>query len=237
MGRQTTGVADTLASGMALTALFGIENEGFGIAANLLVIFLIAIWLALVFWAYNDAKRRVDDPVLIGAAAFAALIFPFAGALVYAIVRPPETIDDRYERELDIRAGELRVRMLEAAAKGGAGSAAFKTAVGGELAGEPGATRRAGSRGGESKAPPRDAPGSRGGQPAQKTAGQKTAAQKTAAQKPAAQKPADRTPAATARQERAAERSTQRTSERPAPARPSKAARPPAEEPQRRPTA
>jgi hypothetical protein len=118
-------------------ALFGIDNSGFGIAANLLVIFMIALWLALVYWALADARRRLEDPVLIGSAALAALIFPFAGALVYAIVRPPETMEDAYERDLDLRAAELRVRLLEQALKSGSGSTAFDSAVSSELSGEP----------------------------------------------------------------------------------------------------
>ena len=201
---------------MAPLALFGIDNEGLGLAANLLVIFLIAVWLALVFWTYSDAKRRIDDSVLVGAAAFAALVFPFAGALVYAIVRPPETIDDRYERELDIRAGELRVRMLEQAAKQGSGSSAHSSAVVAELAG--------GVRGGESKGPPprKAAASGRGDRPADRSAPR--------------QPPPDRTPAA-ARKQRPAEGGTERTSERPATARPSQSARPAADEPRRRPKA
>lgn len=205
---------------MAPLALFGIENSGFGLAANLLGIFLIAVWLALAFWTYNDAKRRIDDSVLVSAAAFAALVFPFAGALVYAIVRPPETIDDRYERELDIRAGELRVRMLEQAAKSGSGSSALSSAVVSELAG--------GVRGGEPKAPParKKAPAGRGDRPSDRPA-----------DRPAPRKSQpDRTPAA-ARKERPAEEGAQRTSERPATARPSQSARPADEEPRRRPKA
>jgi hypothetical protein len=119
-------------------ALFGIDNNGVGVAANLLIIFLVAIWFALVFWTYADARRRLQDSVLIGSATLAALIFPFAGALVYAIVRPPETLDDAYERELDVRAAELRVRVLEAAVKGGPGSSAHSSSVASEVSGEPG---------------------------------------------------------------------------------------------------
>lgn len=124
-------------------ALFGIDGGALGVAANLLVIFLVAVWFALVFWTYADARRRLTDPVLIGSAAIAALIFPFAGSLVYAIVRPPETLDDAYERELDVRAAELRVRLLESAVKGGPGSSAHSAAVGAEATGETQARRGA----------------------------------------------------------------------------------------------
>ena len=35
-------------------------------AIVLLVLFFVGVlWLALVFWTYKDAKRRVDDPVLV----------------------------------------------------------------------------------------------------------------------------------------------------------------------------
>lgn len=135
--------------------LFGIDNDGIGMAINLLVIFLIAIDIALIVWVYSDARRRLLDPVLIGSAVTAAVIFPFAGALVYAIVRPPETLDDAYERELDVRAAELRVRLLESAVKGGPGSSAHQASVAGELSGEPTSRRQqeAQSRSG-SKPPP-----------------------------------------------------------------------------------
>ncbi|MGB0872632.1 MAG: hypothetical protein ACPGYP_05790, partial [Solirubrobacterales bacterium] len=115
---------------------FGIDGD-VGMILNLLVVGLIAIWFALVFWTYADSRRRLTDPVLIGSATLAALIFPFAGALVYAIVRPPESLDDAYERELDVRAAELRVRLLESAVKGGPGSSAHAASLAGEMSGEP----------------------------------------------------------------------------------------------------
>ncbi|MBI5309704.1 MAG: hypothetical protein HZB14_01550 [Actinobacteria bacterium] len=118
-------------------AIFGVENDGIGMVLNLLIIFLVALDIALVFWTWNDARRRLTDPVLVGSAVLSAVIFPFAGALVYMIVRPPETLEDAYERDLDIRAAELRVRLLEQAVKGGPGSAAQKAAIAGEMTGEP----------------------------------------------------------------------------------------------------
>jgi hypothetical protein len=92
--------------------LFGIENDGVNLAVNLLVFFLVVIWLALVYWTYSDATRRIDDPMLVGCATAGAL-FPFIGTIVYSIVRPPEYLSDARERELEMKAAEGRVKMLE----------------------------------------------------------------------------------------------------------------------------
>ncbi len=92
-------------------AIFGIDGGALGIAINLLVLFLVVCWLALIYWTYLDAKRRIEDPVLI-ACATAASLFPFVGTIVYTILRPPEFIEDRQERELELRAAELRLRQL-----------------------------------------------------------------------------------------------------------------------------
>jgi Double zinc ribbon len=92
--------------------LFGIENDGLNLAVNLLVFFLVVVWLALVYWTYQDAQRRIDDPMLI-ACATAASLFPFIGTIVYTIVRPPEYLEDARERELEIQAAEARIKMLE----------------------------------------------------------------------------------------------------------------------------
>src|SRR5215212_4614034 len=95
-------------------ALFGITNDGLNLAVNLLILFLVVLWLALIAWTYFDARRRIEDPVLI-ACATAASLFPFVGTIVYSILRPPEFLADKQERELEIRASELRVRQLEEA--------------------------------------------------------------------------------------------------------------------------
>jgi hypothetical protein len=92
--------------------VFGIENEGLDLAANLVLLFLAVVWLALIVWTYLDARRRLDDPVLV-ATATAASLFPFVGTIIYTILRPPEFTDERRERMLEMRAAELRVRQLE----------------------------------------------------------------------------------------------------------------------------
>jgi hypothetical protein len=96
---------------MAPIALFGIENGGLNLAVNLLVLALVVVWVALVYWTYSDARRRINDPMLVGCAT-AASLFPFIGTIVYLIVRPPEYLDDVHERELEIAAAEARLNSV-----------------------------------------------------------------------------------------------------------------------------
>jgi hypothetical protein len=73
---------------------------------------LVVLWLALIVYTFLDARRRISDPFLVACATIASF-FPFIGTAVYAIVRPPEYLEDAHERELEIRAAELRVRQLK----------------------------------------------------------------------------------------------------------------------------
>ncbi len=93
------------------TAIFGISNNGLNLVVNLLILMLVVVWLALIVYTYLDARRRISDPFLIGCATLASFI-PYIGTAVYAIVRPPEFLEDAHERELEIKAAELRVRQL-----------------------------------------------------------------------------------------------------------------------------
>src|SRR5438067_12088085 len=93
---------------MGVPAVFGIDNAALSLVVNLLILFVVVIWLALVYWTYADARRRMTDPMLIGCAA-AASLFPFVGTLVYLIVRPPEYLDDIRERELEMQVAEARL--------------------------------------------------------------------------------------------------------------------------------
>lgn len=92
--------------------VFGIENDGLNLFANLLIFFLVAVWLALVYWTYADARRRIEDPMLVWCATVASL-FPYIGTVVYTIVRPPEYIEDARERSLEIQSAQGRLKQLQ----------------------------------------------------------------------------------------------------------------------------
>ena len=94
--------------------LFGGVNDFFTsgtwqVILNLVYFFLIAFWLAVGYWVYKDAKRRIEDPVLIATAVAIGLVIPYIGALVYMLFRPPEYLEDMRERELEIKAIERRL--------------------------------------------------------------------------------------------------------------------------------
>jgi hypothetical protein len=110
---------------MAL-AIFGISNGGLNLVVNLLILMLVVVWLALIVYTYLDARRRISDPFLVGCATLASFI-PYLGTVVYAIVRPPEFLEDAHERELEIKAAELRVRQLEELSCPGCGFPIEKT--------------------------------------------------------------------------------------------------------------
>ena len=91
--------------------LFGIDNDGLNTAVKLLILVLVVVWLALIYYTFADARRRIADPMLV-ACATAASLFPFVGTVVYMIVRPPEYLDDVRERELEMQAAEARLHTL-----------------------------------------------------------------------------------------------------------------------------
>jgi hypothetical protein len=106
--------ATTSTSDNPLSGVKDFFNSGtFTAIERLTLFFFVALWLALVFWTYKDARRRISDPILIAVAVATALVFPYVGALIYMILRPPEYLDDVRERELEIQAMELRAGVNE----------------------------------------------------------------------------------------------------------------------------
>jgi hypothetical protein len=93
-------------------AYFGIESSGLNLAVDLLILFVVVLYLSLIYWTYADARRRILDPMLIGCAT-AASLFPFVGTIVYVILRPPEYLEDVRERELEVQAAEARLHALD----------------------------------------------------------------------------------------------------------------------------
>src|SRR4051795_7577874 len=97
---------------LAIFRIEDIKNDGLQTAASIALLVLGVLYLALIFWTFADARRRIDDPLLIVCATLAAF-FPFIGTIVYVIVRPPEFLDDVRLRELEMTAAEARLASLD----------------------------------------------------------------------------------------------------------------------------
>jgi hypothetical protein len=97
---------------MLTLAFFGIESSGLNLAIDLLILFVVVLYISLIYWTYADARRRIYDPMLVFCATVAS-VFPFVGTIIYMVLRPPEYLDDVRERELETQAAEARLRELD----------------------------------------------------------------------------------------------------------------------------
>lgn len=84
------------------------------VALYVFVFCLGVLWLALVFWTLKDARKRIEDPVIVAVAVLTSLVLPFMGTVVYAILRPSEYLDEVRERELEVRAMEQELQTMRA---------------------------------------------------------------------------------------------------------------------------
>jgi Double zinc ribbon len=75
--------------------------------------FALVLWLSLGYWAYKDARRRIEDPLLVGLSTLVSLVIPFVGPFIYMLFRPPEYLEDVRERELELRAMEDRIAGMD----------------------------------------------------------------------------------------------------------------------------
>ncbi len=76
--------------------------------------FMIAFWLACAYWVFKDARRRVEDPIILVVCVLTGLVFGPLGLLIYSIVRPAELIVDSREREMEMEMMAAAPRRLRA---------------------------------------------------------------------------------------------------------------------------
>lgn len=63
--------------------------------------YILLLWAASVLWTYRDIRNRSEDVVVQVLAVSMALLLPFAGIVLHMILRPRETLNERYERTLE----------------------------------------------------------------------------------------------------------------------------------------
>lgn len=85
------------------------HSTGFVIARDVGLFMAVLFWLALGFWVYRDALRRIGDPFLVGVAAVVGLVPPYIGPVVYLLFRPSETLADARSRRVELEALEQQL--------------------------------------------------------------------------------------------------------------------------------
>jgi len=90
-----------------------LETPDWTLLRNLGLGLLVVLWLATAYWTFKDARRRIEDPWLVALATVVGLVPPFLGPIVYLFFRPPEYLQDVRERELEIKAMEERLALLD----------------------------------------------------------------------------------------------------------------------------
>lgn len=63
--------------------------------------YAVLLWAASVLWAYRDIRRRTEDVSVQVLAVGIVLLLPFLGIPLHLILRPPQTLAEKYERTLE----------------------------------------------------------------------------------------------------------------------------------------
>jgi RNA polymerase subunit RPABC4/transcription elongation factor Spt4 len=63
--------------------------------------FATALWLSTVIWVFRDIRARTRDIFAVLLALLLTLTLPFAGVILYLLLRPRETLAEQYERSLE----------------------------------------------------------------------------------------------------------------------------------------
>jgi RNA polymerase subunit RPABC4/transcription elongation factor Spt4 len=63
--------------------------------------FGLALWLSTLTWVFRDIRARTRDIFAMLLALLLVLLLPFAGLILYLLLRPRETLAEQYERALE----------------------------------------------------------------------------------------------------------------------------------------
>ena len=77
-----------------------LENTGI-IVAVIVGTYLSALWLAAIIWTARDIRERARDPITQVVAVLIVVAFTLPGWVLYLVLRPPLTLAEVYERQLE----------------------------------------------------------------------------------------------------------------------------------------
>lgn len=80
------------------------------VVEQVLLTLLVVAEVCGAVWTFRDARRRIEDPFFLWTVTALGLV-PVLGPLVYALLRPPETLHEVHIRRLELR--ELEASLTE----------------------------------------------------------------------------------------------------------------------------
>ncbi|HZP57104.1 MAG TPA: zinc ribbon domain-containing protein [Dehalococcoidia bacterium] len=88
---------------------FAISDAGFWektalVALILFVAYLVIMWVAATLWTYRDIQTRSDDRALQAVCVALVAVFSLPGLVLYVLLRPQESLSERFERQLEAEA-------------------------------------------------------------------------------------------------------------------------------------
>jgi hypothetical protein len=71
------------------------------VGLTILLTYFIALWIAAIWWTFQDIRSRTTDIALQIAATLLVVVFNFPGLLVYFMLRPQRTVAELYSESLE----------------------------------------------------------------------------------------------------------------------------------------
>jgi hypothetical protein len=65
------------------------------------IVFLAILWITLILWTFRDIRRRTRDTLVRILAVLVSTLLFIPGVLVYLLLRPAETLDEEYQKNLE----------------------------------------------------------------------------------------------------------------------------------------
>jgi len=65
------------------------------------MVFLVVVWLSLILWTFRDIRRRTRDPLIRILSVIVSAVLFIPGALIYLLLRPPLTLEEEYQKNLE----------------------------------------------------------------------------------------------------------------------------------------
>jgi RNA polymerase subunit RPABC4/transcription elongation factor Spt4 len=79
-----------------------VQAERFArVGLSLFFTYFVAVWIAAIWWTFQDIRSRTNDFFLVLAATLLVVVFSFPGLLIYFLLRPHRTLADLFNEALE----------------------------------------------------------------------------------------------------------------------------------------